>query len=161
MLHFATKKLKKDKHHFEDNEINIHQNEFTHLFTMNGEEITNLQDIEHDMKILVCSMNKHFKGIINSQKLVSFRDYKLVKNENIKNHLFHKTHQWIRERMHNWNHSNVKLDDKNKLLDINTFNTADYVYGLDQIIPPNMNSTFLQTNKHSNNINSREVLNPS
>ena len=74
MLHFATLRLKKDKYHFEDKEINIHKNEFTHLFTLNGESVTNLYDIPPDTKILVCSMSKHFQGVIDSQKLISYTE---------------------------------------------------------------------------------------
>ena len=79
MLHDATIKLKKNKNHHEDNEINVHKNEFTHLFTLGGEEIKSIKNITEDIKVLVCSTDKNFKGIINSNKMVSFHDYKTVK----------------------------------------------------------------------------------
>ena len=39
MLHMATAKLKRNIYHHEDSEINIHKDEFTHMFTLNGDEI--------------------------------------------------------------------------------------------------------------------------
>jgi hypothetical protein len=58
MLHFATMKLKRNMFHHEESEINIHKDEFTHLFTISGDEIRNLSEISRDTKILVCSTSK-------------------------------------------------------------------------------------------------------
>eukprot|EP00347_Sterkiella_histriomuscorum_P001155 403373116 len=136
MLHYATLKLKKDKYHYEDNEINIHRNEYTHLFTLNGEEISNLHEIPEDVRVCVCSMGKNFKGVINSQKLVSFQDYKLGKDQNIKNHIYHKTQLWIRDKMLQWNQGNEKVDDLNKIIDLQHTNRI--------ILPQTMNNATFQ-----------------
>ncbi len=127
MLHHATIKLKRTglTRQMPDNEIDLHKDEFTHLYTIKGEEITSLTDITPDVKVLVCSQCKHFKGIINSHRLLSFQQHKQLRSKNIQNHLFHKTHKWIREKMLNWNYCNEKVDEKNKMIEVSVFNTSN------------------------------------
>ena len=53
MLHFISKQLKKkvtqggslDFEVPEENEINMHKNEYTHLYLLDGTEITSLKDV--------------------------------------------------------------------------------------------------------------------
>jgi len=79
-LHFATIRLKKNSEGHStvtpDNIVDLLKDEFTHLFTIKGDEITNITEIPYEAKILVCCKNKYFKGVINSSKLVSFEEYK-------------------------------------------------------------------------------------
>lgn len=80
LLHFATNRLKKNSEGHStitpDNIVDLLKEEFTHIFTMKGEEVTNLREIPEEAKVLVCSKNKHFRGVINSSKLVDFHKYK-------------------------------------------------------------------------------------
>lgn len=57
MLHHATLKLKRSgiARQMPDNEIDLHKDEFTHLYTIKGEEIVSLSDINPDIQVLVCS----------------------------------------------------------------------------------------------------------
>ncbi|CDW74465.1 UNKNOWN [Stylonychia lemnae] len=143
MLHFASTRLKSNKYQQEDSEITMHKDQFTHLFTINGEELNNLIEIPEDVKVCVCSTTKHFKGIINSRKLVSFKNYKAYKDQNIKNHLYHKTYEWIKDKMLDWNKDNSKIDNDNKLLDLNKYNQAASAYGYSTILEGNKNDRFL------------------
>ena len=124
-LHTATLKLKRNKYHFEENEINAHKNEFSHLYTMNGKEITNLSSITEDTKILVCCQDKNFKGVINSSHIVSFAEQKHSRNTNVKNHISHQANDWLKTQISKWTQSNAKLDIKNKLLDLTIYNNKD------------------------------------
>jgi hypothetical protein len=96
MLHYASSKLRSRKDPAvataNDIEINQHKNEFSHLFLMNGLEVTCFNDIPADTKILICTLSNSFKGIFDSGKLVSYHGSQRVKDQNIKNCLFNKTY---------------------------------------------------------------------
>ena len=75
MLHYASSMLRKRMKNTkgvmdvlaQDNEVRKHMNEFSHLFLLNGVEITSLRNIPNDAKFLVCCMSKTFKGVVDSQ----------------------------------------------------------------------------------------------
>jgi len=96
MLHYASSKLRSRKDpavaRDRDNEINPHKNEYSHLFLLNGMEITAFDDIPADQNTLICSLTANFKGIFDSGKLVTYHGSRHVKNNNIKNCLFNKTY---------------------------------------------------------------------
>lgn len=96
MLHYASTKLRSRSDpqvaSANDNEINQHKNEFTHLYMMNGMEVKNFEDIPWDTSLLVCCLTHNFKGVFDSGKLVTYHGSKVVKNQNIKNCLFNKTY---------------------------------------------------------------------
>lgn len=126
LLHDASLKLKHrlnnafgDFNVPEDSEIAKHKNEFTHLFFMDGAEITSLREIPREEKYLVCCMDRQFMGILDTEKLVSFQGSKLVKRKNIQNCLFNKTYQWMKDKMVNWTEENEKVEGPNKLFEIN------------------------------------------
>lgn len=101
MLHFASSKLRSRKDpavaSANDNEINQHKNEYSHLFLMNGVEVTNFSAIPDDQKTLICGLTANFKGIFDSGKLVTYHGSRHVKDLNIKNCLFNKTYKWARD----------------------------------------------------------------
>jgi hypothetical protein len=122
MLHYASSKLRSRKDPAvaaaNDNEINQHKNEFCHVFLTNGMEITTFTDIPKDCKTLICGLTNNFKGVFDSDKLVTYHGSRHVKNQNIKNCLFNKTYQWARDKMIGWNEGNGKIEGQNKILDL-------------------------------------------
>ena len=76
MLHYASKKLHvrtvTGQGSVDDNVIDQHKNEFTHLFLENGKEINSLKDIPPETKLLICCLGSHFKGIFDSRKIVDY-----------------------------------------------------------------------------------------
>ncbi len=110
MIHYVSTKLRSRSDpqvaSANDNEINQHKNEFTHIFMENGTEVNTFTDIPKDVNLLICCLSHNFKGIFNSAKLVTYHGSKVVKNQNIKNCLFNKTYQWSREKMLNWSSQN-------------------------------------------------------
>ena len=126
MMHFASDLLKRranittgGEYSIPDsNEINIHKNEFTHMFLVDGYEINSLREIPSDTKYIVCCMNKNFKGIFDSERIVTYHGAKVVKNNNMKNCLFNKTYQWVRDKMIYWTEANDKVEGQNKILDM-------------------------------------------
>ena len=69
--------------HSDEGEISRHLNEFTHLFLPNGVEITNLRDVPDDTTMLICAKSKIFKGIIDTNKVVSYNGSIKLKKKNI------------------------------------------------------------------------------
>jgi len=114
MLHYASSKIRSRKDpavaRDRDNELNQHKNEYSHLFLLNGMEITNFNDIPAEQNTLVCSLTANFKGVFDSGKLVTYHGSRHVKNTNIKNCLFNKTYQWARDQMIGWNEANAKIE---------------------------------------------------
>jgi hypothetical protein len=125
MLHFASKVLKARSVHqvggppVDENEINKHRNEFTHLFQLDGTEITSLRDIlAGDSKILVCALSQNFKGMFDTSKMSDFHGSKVMKNNNVKNCLMSKIYKWARDKMLDWTEENEKIEGSNKILDL-------------------------------------------
>ena len=50
--------------------------------------------------------------------MVTYSGAKVVKRRNIKNCLFNKTYQWMRDKMLYWTNENEKIDGQNKLFDL-------------------------------------------
>lgn len=116
MLHHASQKLHS---HSDQNDIDRHSNEFTHLFLPSGQEIDNLREIPPDIAYLVCAKDRNFRGVIDTAKMVPFGGSLKLKKRNIQKCLFTKTYKWMRDNMLEWAEDNERVEVANKFLDLN------------------------------------------
>ena len=85
---------------------------------VNGIEVTNLRDIPEETTLLVCGKNKNFKGVVDSNKMVSYGGSIKLRKKNIQKCLFTKTYKWMRDNMLGWAHENEKVELADKVIDI-------------------------------------------
>lgn len=79
MLHYISQMFKRSHNKQvgggapEGTEITKHIHEVSHLFTLNGTEINSLKEIDPNVDTLVACMSRIFKGVIDSEKLVTYQ----------------------------------------------------------------------------------------